>query len=189
MIQLTPNEKRVYEYIRTSISERALPPSVRDIKDALGFASTSTVHLYISRLEEKGLIKKETGKSRAISLVSASQPDAIQILVRFDPMKNIFTADNFEGSIDCYSIFKNSYRHKELFAFSVADNNLLDLGISQGDFLIACVNESISSGDLAIAFCDGTITVKSFSEEDFKINLSTSKQTILGRVIACIRIY
>ena len=68
MRKLKPQEQRVFDYVATSINENGYAPSVRDIQNALGFKSTSTVHMYLNRLEEFGLIRKEDGKSRAITL-------------------------------------------------------------------------------------------------------------------------
>ena len=64
MRKLKPQEQRVLDYVVESINANGYAPSVRDIKAALDFKSTSTVHMYLNRLEEYGLIRKEDGKSR-----------------------------------------------------------------------------------------------------------------------------
>ena len=69
MRELTERERSVYEYIKNAISNLGYAPSVRDIRDALGFKSTSTVHMYLTRLSDMGLITRDGGKSRAIHTV------------------------------------------------------------------------------------------------------------------------
>ena len=68
MQKLNPREQKVYDYIAQTIRERGYAPSVRDIREALGYKSTSTVHMYLGRLEMLGYIVKDEGKSRAIRL-------------------------------------------------------------------------------------------------------------------------
>ena len=68
MRKLKPREQGVYDYISEAITRNGYAPRVRDIEEALGFRSTSTVHMYINRLEEFGLIRKTDGKSRSITL-------------------------------------------------------------------------------------------------------------------------
>ena len=84
MRKLKPQEQRVFDYVVGSINTNGYAPSVRDIKTALGFKSTSTVHMYLARLEEYGLIRKEDGKSRAITLSAdfSPAPDRVPVLVR-----------------------------------------------------------------------------------------------------------
>ena len=66
MENLTEKERKVYDYIKKVLERDGYAPSVRDIQNALGIKSTSTVHSYIERLESKGYIKKEQGKSRTL---------------------------------------------------------------------------------------------------------------------------
>ena len=68
MEKLTLKEKQIYDYICETIKREGFSPSVRDIQNALGIKSTSTVHTYIERLNDKGLIAKKHGKSRVFSL-------------------------------------------------------------------------------------------------------------------------
>ena len=68
MHTLSKKEKEVYDYICATIEENGYSPSVRDIRDNLGIKSTSTVHSYLGKLEEKGYIRKEDGKSRTLTL-------------------------------------------------------------------------------------------------------------------------
>lgn len=199
MVKLTQSEKRVYDYICSVLSCDSLPPSVRDIRDALGFASTSTVHLYLSRLEEKGLIKRENGKSRAMSVVNQADLEGIPLVGKVRAGTPILAEENFEGSIECYSIFKGKYQKQDLFALSVVGESMVDAGILDGDTVIVHKTTEISNGDIVVAMIDDDATVKTFYHEGDHIRLQpenktmqpliTKDLTILGKVIACLRKY
>ena len=199
MVKLTQSERKVFDYICSVLSDDSPPPSVRDIRDALGFASTSTVHLYLSRLEEKGLIKKQSGKSRGITLVNTSDADGIPIVGKVRAGSPILAEENFEGYIDCYSTFRHRYKKQDLFALTIVGDSMIDAGILEGDTVIVAKNENISNGDVVVAMIDDSATVKTFYNEGEYIRLQpenktmkpiiTKELTILGRVIACIRKY
>lgn len=199
MERLTKSEKRVYDHICSALSEDGLPPSVRDIRDALGFASTSTVHLYLSRLEEKGFIRRESGKSRAITLVDSSFTDGIPLIGRVRAGAPVFAEENFDGYVECYSAFKSKYKKQDLFALTVVGESMIDAGILEGDTVIVCKTCEARDGDIVVALIGDDATVKTFYNEGDRIRLQpenktmkpiiTKELTVLGRVIACIRNY
>ena len=199
MERLTKSEKRVYDHICSALSEDGLPPSVRDIRDAIGFASTSTVHLYLSRLEEKGFIRRESGKSRAISLVDSSFTDGIPLIGRVRAGAPVFAEENFDGYVECYSAFKSKYKKQDLFALTVVGESMIDAGILEGDTVIVCKTCEARDGDIVVALIGDDATVKTFYNEGDRIRLQpenktmkpiiTKELTVLGRVIACIRNY
>ena len=199
MVKLTQSEKKVFDYICSVISDDSPPPSVRDIKDALGFASTSTVHLYLSRLEEKGLIKKQSGKSRGITLANKSDAEGIPLVGKVRAGAPILAQENFDGYVDCYSIFRNRYKKQDLFALSVVGDSMVDAGILDGDTVIVSKTDEFADGDIVVALIDDSATVKTFYNEGDHIRLQpenktmkpiiTKELTILGRVIACMRKY
>lgn len=103
--RLTEKEKAVFKYIRSSIRTDGYAPSVRDICSALGIKSTSTVHLYIKRLEEKGYIDRCGGKSRAIkinSLKRLEEPKTVRVplLGQVRAGMPIMAVENYEGYVD-----------------------------------------------------------------------------------------
>ncbi len=199
MERLTKSEKRVYDHICSALSEDGLPPSVRDIRDALGFASTSTVHLYLSRLEEKGFIRRESGKSRAITLVDSSFTEGIPLIGRVRAGAPVFAEENFDGYVECYSAFKSKYKKQDLFALTVVGESMIDAGILEGDTVIVRKTCEARDGDIVVALIGDDATVKTFYNEGDRIRLQpenktmkpiiTKELTVLGRVIACIRNY
>lgn len=199
MVKLTQSEKKVYDYICSVLSVDSLPPSVRDIRDSLGFASTSTVHLYLSRLEEKGLIRRESGKSRAITLINPADTDGIPLVGKVRAGLPILAEENFDGFVECYSFFKNKYKKQDLFALTVVGDSMIEAGILEGDTVVVLKTPEVSNGQIVVALIGDDATVKTFYNEGDHIRLQpenktmkpiiTKELTVLGRVIACIRNY
>ena len=199
MVFLTKTEKKVYDYICSVLSRDSFPPSVRDIGNSLGFSSTSTVHFYLSKLEQKGLIKRESGKSRAISLVDPSVIEGIPVIARTPAGDNIFSDENVERYVDCYSLFNAKYKRSELFALTAVGESKADAGILEGDTLIVYRTNEISESDIAAVVIDGNIEITTICREGSNYILSSKNKTIspvytgdltiLGRVISCIRNY
>lgn len=199
MVKLTKSEKRVFDYICSVLSEGSPAPSLRDIRDALGFASTSTVHLYVSRLEDKGLIKRQSGKSRGLTLVNESDANGIPIIGQVRAGAPILAEENFDGYVDCYSIFRSKYDKQDLFALRIVGDSMVDAGILEGDTVIVSKNDVVSNGDVVVALIEDSATVKTFYNEGDHIRLQpenktmkpiiTKDLTVLGRVIACMRKY
>lgn len=79
MRELTKRQSEIYDYIKHVVQTKGYPPSVREIGEAVGLASSSTVHGHLSRLEEKGYIKRDPTKPRAIEIVSEQTNDAVNM--------------------------------------------------------------------------------------------------------------
>ena len=77
--QLTERQNKILDYIRYVTKVRSYPPSVREIGEAVGLSSSSTVHNHLNQLERRGLIKRDPSKSRTVQLVTDAQADAQQI--------------------------------------------------------------------------------------------------------------
>ena len=149
MRKLKPREQSVYDYISSAISENGYAPSVRDIEHALGFKSTSTVHMYINRLEEFGLIKKIDGKSRAITLTGSAPIGAnkVPVLGKVTAGSPILAAQNFDGYIDFVTETKK-YDSKNLFALKVSGVSMIEAGIMDGDYVIVNRCDYAENGDI-----------------------------------------
>ena len=102
--QYNEKEKAIFDYINETIRSEGYAPSVRDIQNAVGIKSTSTVHAYLNRLAEKGLIRKETGKSRTLHTESRSQSPhrtaRVPLLGCVRAGMPILAVENYEGYID-----------------------------------------------------------------------------------------
>ena len=201
MQSLTKREKEVYDYIFATIEENGYSPSVRDIRDSLGIKSTSTVHAYINKLEEKGYIKKQEGKSRTLTpddeRASAKNRNRVPILGQVAAGLPILAEQNIEGYIDFVPPVKSMTG--ELFALRVKGESMIEAGIMDGDHVIVCRTSYVENGDIAVALVGDEATVKTFYRENGRFRLQpenssmkpiiTDELHVLGKVIANIRYY
>jgi repressor LexA len=201
MQPLTRKEKEVYDYICATLEENGYSPSVRDIRDNLGIKSTSTVHSYINKLEEKGYIRKQDGKSRTLTPESGTQPKAarsrIPILGQVAAGLPILAEQNIEGYIDFVPSEKRLAG--ELFALRVKGESMIEAGIMDGDYVVVCRTSYVENGDIAVVLIDDEATVKTFYREAGHFRLQPENKTmkpiitnelyILGKVIASVRYY
>jgi len=134
MANLKPKEQRVLDYLKAKIEEKGYAPSVREICADLNIKSTSTAHMYIERLANKGCIIRESGKSRTI--IMAESEEAVQksgnnyevpVIGQVAAGVPILTAENFDG----YMTFSTSkkYDPDTLFALHVKGESMKDIGI------------------------------------------------------------
>ncbi len=200
MQKLNSAERRVYDCIAASIAENGYAPSVRDLCDALGYKSTSTVHLYLRRLEEFGYILREDGKSRAIHIVSASASPqkGVPILGRVTAGVPILAEENFDGFVD-FVPNETKFDKNDLFALKVSGSSMIGAGIMDGDFVIVEKGEYAENGDIVVALIEDEATVKTFYREDGGFRLQPENPayepilvkdlTILGKIVANVRYY
>ncbi len=200
MKKLNASEKRVYDCIAQSIALRGYAPSVRDLCDALGYKSTSTVHLYLRRLEELGYIYKEDGKSRAIQLVSTKRSlrKGIPVLGKVTAGIPILAEENFDGYID-FGPDETKHDANSLFALKIVGASMQNVGIMDGDYAIVEKGEYAENGDIVVAMIEDEATVKTFYKENGGFRLQPENSAfspifvkelfILGKVIATVRYY
>ena len=200
MRKLKPREQGVYEYISEAISRNGYAPSVRDIEEALGFRSTSTVQMYISRLEELGLIRKIEGKSRSITLTGVTPLgiNQVPILGKVTAGTPILAAENFEGYIDFVPEAKK-YDQRNLFALKVSGVSMIEAGIMDGDYVVVNRCDYAENGDIVVALIEDEATVKTFYKENghFRLQPENSslepiivkEMSVLGKVVASVRFY
>ena len=177
MASLTKSQQLVYDYLCSTMAERAVPPSVREICAATGLRSTSTVHSHLKSLEALGYITRDAGLNRSIHIVGASAAKQVPILGKVTAGLPILAVEDIEGYIPY-----PDKSGKELFALHVDGLSMINAGILDGDYVIA-----------------EKTPVKRFYKEkgtfrlqpenpDFEPIIS-DEITILGKVIAVIRYY
>ena len=198
MQKLNEREQRVYDYIVKTIKERGYAPSVRDIREALDYKSTSTVHMYLGRLEMLGYIVKDEGKSRALRLCDdLPAPDGVPLLGRVTAGQPILAVENYEGSIPF--VPQGGYQRENLFALRVQGQSMIDAGILDGDVVIVNRTPYADNGEIVVAMVEDCATVKRFFKEDGHYRLQPENKTmqpiivqnalVLGKVIAVQRYY
>ena len=198
MKDMTPRERSVFEYIKNSLSDNGYAPSVRDIRDALGFKSTSTVHMYLTRLADRGLITRDGGKSRAIHMDGIGASNQVPLVGKVTAGKPILAQEDFEGYIS-FCASSVGCRPENLFALNVKGESMVDAGILDGDVVIVDKRTYAENGEIVVALIEDEATVKTFYKEDGHYRLQPENKTmvpiiaesvvILGKVVASLRLY
>lgn len=193
MRELTPKESAVFDLIRRSI-ENGIIPSVREIGAELGIKSTSSVHRYLTSLEEKGYIERGDGLNRSIRL-PGSQVSHIPVLGVVTAGQPILAVESIEEYIPV-QLRGNS---KELFALRVRGESMIKAGILDGDLIIARRTPTAENGEIVVALIDDEATVKRFYKENGGFRLQpendemepiyTDHLVVLGRVVGLQREY
>ncbi len=196
MEKLNRKEKLVYDYIVKAIRDNGFPPSVRDICRDLNYKSTSTVKMYLDRLEAFGYIRKEDGKSRAISIIDdMPRVCAVPVLGTVTAGQPILAEENFEGYIG----YAGKGSPDEMFALKVKGESMIEAGILDGDMIIAERTCYAENGEIVVALIGDEATVKTFYRENGHYRLQPENKTmepiiveeviILGKVLAIQRSY
>lgn len=201
-IDLTPREREILDYIKTTIKNDGYAPSVRDICNALGMKSTSTVHTYLARLEEKGAIQKDAGKSRSLRIDNGTAPNSptvrVPILGKVAAGMPILAVENYEGYID-FPRPSSRLTSNDLFALKVQGESMIEAGILDGDLIVVEKTNTANDGEIIVALVDDEATVKTFFREENRFRLQPENSTmkpiytneliVLGKVVASMRFY
>ena len=196
MAELTSMQQRIYEYIASCIREQGYPPSVREIGEAGGLKSPSTVHFHLKHLEEAGVIEKGAGKGRAITLTVPTVPeDKVPIVGNVAAGSPILA----EECIEDYLTFDTGGHGDEYFALRVRGESMLNAGILPGDLVVVRRQQTCSNGEIVVAMIEDEATVKRFSKQNGHIWLLPENEAyspidgtyaqILGKVSAVVRRY
>ncbi|MBR4961199.1 MAG: transcriptional repressor LexA [Clostridia bacterium] len=204
MVPLTPKEQLIFEYIKENLKKNGYSPSIRDIRTALDIKSTSTVHTYLERLERKGYIHKENGKSRTLRIEdpadagTVNQGGRVPILGKVTAGQPILAVENYEGFIS-YPEGEGRSHDAQLFALRVTGSSMIEAGILDGDLVIVERTETAENGQIIVALVDDSATVKVFYKEEGHYRLQprnaamepiiVEEVTVLGKVLASIRYY
>ena len=172
--ELTTREKSILEFIRQKIWDSGFPPTVREIGEAVGLRSTSTVHNYLKRLELKGAIRKNPDSSRAIEVVADTWRRKKMIpmpLVGAVRAGEPITADEHTESV--YPLPAELIgKDNNCFMLIVRGDSMINAGIHEGDYLIVSEQDDTQDGDIVVALIGNEdATVKRFYKEEDHIRL------------------
>jgi repressor LexA len=195
---LNKRQQDILEFIQQNIQHKGYPPSVREIGKAVGLRSSSTVHGHLHQLEEKGYIKRDPTKPRAIEILSG--PFSLKTMVQV-PLVGRITAGNpilaVENIEETYALPLDLVGNNDVFMLTVSGESMIEVGIMDGDFLIVKKQNTASNGDIVVALLDEEATVKRFFKEKDIIRLQpenrymepiyTKEIAILGKVIGLYR--
>lgn len=197
--ELTGRQREILEVIRDQVREKGYPPSVREIGQAVGLSSSSTVHGYLARLELHGYIRRDPTKPRAIELLD--NPVRPQGLTRHVPVLGRVAAGTPQLAVESIDeTFPLPYewlRDADGFMLEVRGESMIEAGILPGDRVVVRRQQHADDGDIVVALLDEEATVKRFFREPGRVRLQPENRTmepifareveILGRVVGLIR--
>ena len=210
MQKLTAMQQKIYDYIANTVRNQGYPPSVREIGEAVGLKSPSTVHFHIKHLEELGYISKSGRKGRALTLTERAAPAAAAPAPAQEaemPSGRVpVLGDVAAGSpilaqecIDDYISFDTRGRDGEFFALRVRGESMLNAGILPGDLVVVHRQPTAQNGEIVVALLEDEATVKRFSGRNGHVWLLPENEnyspidgryaSILGKVAAVLRTY
>lgn len=195
MAELSKMQQKIYAYIADCIRQQGYPPSVREIGEAVGLKSPSTVHFHLKHLEEAGVIEKGAGKGRAISLTSPPVEDRVPIVGNVAAGSPILA----EECIEDYLTFDAGGDSSQYFALRVRGESMLNAGILPDDLVVVRQQQTANNGEIVVALLGDEATVKRYSRRNGQVWLLPENEAyspidghdaqILGKVAAVIRRY
>ncbi|MGE4272893.1 MAG: transcriptional repressor LexA [Desulfitobacterium sp.] len=198
-LDLSQRQTDILEYIKRVIREKGYPPSVREIGDAVGLMSSSTVHGHLQTLEEKGYIRRDPTKPRAIEILGSDADEKrtvfVPIIGRVTAGQPILAEENIE---DTFPLPVDLVNSDTVFMLRVKGESMIDAGIMDGDLILVRQQQVARNGEIVVAMIGEEATVKRFYKEKTLIRLQPENQymepiysqdvVILGKVIGVFRL-
>ena len=201
---LSVMQQRIYDYIAACIQTQGYPPSVREIGEAVGLRSPSTVHFHLKKLADAGFIEIGAGKGRAITLThpaAPSVPEPEEPVDRVPIVGNVAAGSPIlaQECIEDYLTFDTGGLTGEHFALRVRGESMRYAGILPGDLVVVHQQQDARSGEIVVALFEDEATVKTLRRRDGHTWLMPENPdyepidgdgcTILGKVVAVVRRY
>lgn len=204
MEELTNRQNEILKFMKEYIATKGYPPTVREIGKAVNLSSPSTIHAHLSKLEEKGIIKKDDNKNRALEIVvpnefmkkdinSVADVPLLGMITAGSPIEAIERPNEF-FSLPAYMIPNN----KEVFALNVSGESMINAGILDGDIVIIERKNYANNGEIVAAMTEeNEVTLKRYYKEKTHIRLQPENDymapiilpnvSILGKAIGLYR--
>lgn len=194
------NQQRILDFIKTEIQNKGYPPSVREIANAVGLKSTSTVHGHLQRLEKRGLLHRDAMKPRAMEVVGdpnfvRNNSTAVPVIGRVTAGVPILAEENLDEYVSIPEVMLGEGEH---FILLVRGDSMIEVGILDGDYIVVRKTSEAVNGEIVVAMIDDSATVKRFYKEDghFRLQPENSSMepifadevTILGKVVSLYRL-
>jgi len=210
---LTARQHKILEFIKESVVERGFPPTIREIGDAVGLASTSSVSYQLISLQKKGFLRRDATKPRAVDVrlpsemrhgstsledgaehSSFPQPAYVPVLGRIAAGGPILAEQAVE---EIFPLPRELVGEGTLFLLKVVGDSMIDAAIADGDWVVVRQQPTANNGDIVAAMIDGEATVKTFKRKDGHVWLLPhndayspipgDEATVLGRVVTVLR--
>lgn len=209
---LTPRQRTILDVIRASVTSRGYPPSIREIGDAVGLTSTSSVAHQLRTLEKKGYLRRDPNRPRAVDVRSADdasrapvvtdvagsdalpEPTYVPVLGRIAAGGPILAEEAVE---DVFPLPRELVGEGALFLLKVVGESMVDAAICDGDWVVVRQQNVADNGDIIAAMIDGEATVKTFKRTGGQVWLMPhnpafdpipgNDAAVLGKVVTVIR--
>ena len=202
----TPRQRKILEFIDQTIKENDFPPTVREIGKAVGLNSPATVHTHLSTLQDRGYIRRDPTKPRAIevhwdagsgAIIDRRPVTHVPVVGDVAAGTGVLAAENIEEVMPLPSDFTGE---GDLFMLRVRGDSMIELGILDGDYVVASKQPTANDGDVVVAGVpNDEATVKSFSTRNDQVILTPANPTmsplyftaneitIYGKVVSVLR--
>jgi repressor LexA len=209
---LTPRQRTILDVIRESVTIRGYPPSIREIGDAVGLTSTSSVAHQLRTLEKKGYLRRDPNRPRAVDVRSADDPSRTPVVTdvagsdalpepTYVPVLGRIAAGGpilaEEAVEDVFPLPRELVGEGALFLLKVVGESMVDAAICDGDWVVVRQQNVADNGDIVAAMIDGEATVKTFKRTGGQVWLMPhnpafdpipgNDAAVLGKVVTVIR--
>ncbi|WP_307868684.1 transcriptional repressor LexA [Umezawaea beigongshangensis] len=202
---LTLRQRKVLDVIRDWLDRFGYPPSVREIGEAVGLTSTSSVAHQLRALERKGYLRRDPNRPRAVGVLpteidaglnpsSKPTPAYVPMVGRIAAGGPILAEESIE---DVFPLPREIVGEGELFLLKVVGDSMVDAAITDGDWVVVRQQPTADNGDVVAAMIDGEATVKTFKRREDHVWLMPhndayepilgDEATVLGKVVAVMR--
>jgi len=197
---LTDKQLEILAFIESEVAKRGYPPSVREICEAVGLQSTSTVHGHLLRLEKKGYIRRDVTKPRAIEIVKASglvhegrhvysppsesnqviqfpkqEVASIPLIGKVTAGEPILALEEYDQTFPVPIDFVDGSNH---FMLRISGDSMIEAGIFHNDFVLVRQQNHANNGDMVVAMIDDSATVKTYYKEKNHIRLQPENASL-----------
>ena len=200
--QITKKQEEIMNYIKDEILERGFPPAVREICQAVGLKSTSSVHSHLESLEKNGYIRRDPTKPRAIEILDESFNMLRREMVNVPVVGTVAAGQPIlaEQNIDSYFPIPSEYMpNEQSFILKVKGESMVNAGILDGDSVLVMQQTTARNGDIVVALIEDSATVKTYYKENGHYRLQPENDTmdpiivddckILGKVFGVFRFF
>ncbi len=203
-VVLTPRQRKVLRFIRESVTKRGYPPSVREIGEAVGLKSPSSVAHQLTVLQRKGLLRKDPNRPRAVDIRPVEEtteewanrptPAFVPVVGRIAAGGPILAEQTIE---DIFPLPRELVGEGTLFLLKVVGESMIEVAIMDGDWVVVRQQPVADNGEIVAAMIDGEATVKTYRRRDGHVWLIPHNPAfdpipgddavVLGRVVAVLR--
>lgn len=192
--KITSRQKEILKYIHKTIKKHGFSPSIREIGEAVGLTSSSTVHSHLSKLELNGFIKRYPAKPRTIEVASIKHSVYIPILDN----EEINSIENLDDeTLDTFILPADFVGDADVFMTKVTSTSMKNAGIYQDDYILVNKTSPPKSGDLVLVLSDNEFSPRMYNIADGKVVLSAENENykalpmdnskIVGKITGVIR--